>query len=72
MGVREVLCEDFRVFNRVAEYYDPIETLEDVLDSEFSIGYMPSGTIVRFFSLQPHNHKQIIYLFMFDAGGQNV
>ena len=28
-------------------YNEPIETLDDVLDSLFSIGYMPSGTIVR-------------------------
>ena len=39
---------NLRSFLITLEYYDPIETLQDVVDSEFSIGYMPSGTIVRF------------------------
>ena len=38
---------NLRSFLITPEYYDPIETLKDVIDSDFSIGYMPSGTIVR-------------------------
>ena len=38
---------NLRSFLITPEYSDPIESLEDVVNSGFSIGYMPSGTIVR-------------------------
>ena len=37
---------NLRSFLITPEYSNPIETLEDVVNSGFSIGYMPSGTIV--------------------------
>ena len=40
-----------RSFLILPEFNDPIETLEDVANSPFSITYMPSGTSVRFENL---------------------
>ena len=37
---------NLRSFLITPEYSNPIETLADVVNSGFSIGYMPSGTIV--------------------------
>ena len=40
-----------RSFLILPEFNDPIETLEDVANSPFSITYMPSGTSVSFKNL---------------------